>query len=110
MNNDYEVRKLPTKTKIIFAVLSILALGIYLLIENTKSRDAQIILLNLGYHNISNFNVYAKTKVEDKVSKIQGDRYFVTFINNETKEDCRGFILKDYKRNLDQDITCKKAK
>ena len=109
MNNNYEVRKLPKQTKIVFFVLSILALGFYLLAENSKSRDAQIILLNLGYHSISNCKVYRKTKVEDKVSKIQGDKYFVTFTNDETKEDCRGFILKDYKRNLDQDISCKKA-
>jgi len=110
MNNNYEVRKLPKQTKIIFAVLSILALGIYFLVENTKSRDAKIILLNLGYHNISNFKVYSKTKVEDKVTKVQGDKYFVTFTNNITKQDCRGFILKDYKKNIDQDISCKKAK
>lgn len=107
MDKHYEVRKLPLKTKIIFVFISILALAFFLIQENTKKNKAHKILINLGYHNISNLKVFKKTEVEDTISKIKGNKYFITFTNNQTKQECRGFILKDFKHNIDQDISCK---
>jgi len=108
MSEQYEVRKLPTKTKVIFIILSIIALMIYLLQENTKVLQANSILHTIGYTNISNLKVYSKKQVEDKISKLQGNEYFIKFINNDTKEACKGFIFKNFKRETSQNISCEK--
>jgi hypothetical protein len=107
MNENYEVRKLPLKTKIILIVLSVLAILVYLLQENTKELTAKSILYNLGYKDISQLEVYSKTEVEDTTTRVQGFKYFITFTNTNTQQKCRGFILKNFKRELSQDISCK---
>jgi hypothetical protein len=110
MSETYEVRKLPSKTKIIFIILSIFAITVYVLQENTKEYEAQNILYSMGYNNISSLEVYGKKKVEDKLTKIQGTKYFVKFHNINTKQDCKGFILLDYKQKFAQDLSCEKGK
>ena len=108
MSEQYEVRKLPIKTKIIFIILSIIAIVMYFMQENTKVIKANKILQTLGYTNISNLKVYSKNQVEDKITKVQGNKYFIKFVNNNTKEECRGFILKNFKRETAQDLTCER--
>ena len=107
MDNSVEVRKLPNKTKIIFLILAIVSFGVYFLVQNTLKQNANDILYNLGYKSISKLEVFSKNKVEDKQTRIQGFKYFVKFINLQNNQKCSGFILKDFKRKLAQDITCK---
>ena len=105
MSQHLQTRKLPVKTKVILMSLGIIAIIIIFLIENSKSMNANAILKTLGYKNISNLKVYSKTQVEDKDTKIQGFKYFVKFINDENHQ-CRGFIVKDFKRITKKDIIC----
>jgi len=106
MDEAIQVRQLPKNTKIIFVVLLVFSIGIYFLIQNTLKRDTTDILYNLGYKNISKLEVFSKNKVEDKETRIQGFKYFVKFNDLQNNKKCSGFILKDFKRKLAQDISC----
>ena len=106
MDEAIQVRQLPKNTKIIFVVLLVFSIGIYFLIKNTLKQDTKVILYNLGYKNISNLEVFSKNKVEDKETRIQGFKYFVKFNDLQNNKKCSGFILKDFKRKLAQDISC----
>ena len=110
MSEQLEVRKIPKKTIIIFGVLFVLGVIVFAISENTRVNKANFILNNQGYTNISNLKVYTKQKVEDMDTKIGGFKYFVKFKNNTTNEDCRGFILKNFKQQMNADISCKKGK
>ena len=107
MDNDIKIRKLPRKTIIILITISILAAFVYYLTQEEKKSKVTAILSQVGYKNVSNVKVYGATKVEDKDTKIQGFRYFVIFNNVETNQECRGFVVKDFKRKYKKDITCK---
>lgn len=109
MNEQYKARTLPKKTKIIFIILIILAIFTYFMQLNSKKIEAKRILVALGYNNIVNLNVYNKTKVEDKITKIQGYKYFVKFKDIDKNNYCKGYILKDFKKAVFQDIDCKKG-
>ena len=106
MSETIEVRQLPKNTKIIFIILLVFSVGIYVLVQNTLKQDTQNILYNLGYKNISNLEVFSKNQVEDKETRIQGFKYFVKFTNLQNNKKCTGFILKDFKRKLAEDISC----
>jgi hypothetical protein len=110
MSENIQVRRIPKKTFLLFGVIFILAGIIFGIRENTKTNKAVKILNSLGYKDISNVKVYTKKEFEDTNSRIQGYQYFVTFTNNTTSEDCRGFVLRDFKHKMDKDISCKKGK
>ena len=106
MQENTEIRKIPKKTFVIFGVMIVLAIAIYLLTENTRVHKAHIILNNQGYTNISNLKVYSKQKFQDPVTMIEGYQYFVKFKNNETKQNCKGFVVRNFKNKMDKDIVC----
>ena len=107
MDEAIQVRQLPKNTKLIFVVLFVFSIGIYFLVQNTLKQDTEAILYKLGYKNISKLEVFSKNKVEDKETRIQGFKYFVKFNDLQNNKKCAGFILKDFKRKLAQDIDCK---
>jgi len=104
-----ETRPIPLKSYIIMGILVILGIAVYFITQNGKLIKATRILKTLGYNNISNVKVYGKAKVEDKITRIQGFKYFVTFTDNKNRE-CRGFILKTFNNKTAQDIDCKDTK
>ncbi len=110
MNENIEVRKIPTKTYIWFGVMAVLGIVIYLISENTRVHKAQYILNNQGYTNISNLKVYSKQKFEDPDTMIEGYQYFVKFTNNDTNQNCKGFIIRNFKNIMDKDIVCGEGK
>ena len=109
MSEQLEVRKIPKKTIIIFGVLFTLGAIVFAISENTRVNKANSILNAQGYKNISNLKVYTKQKVENMDTKIGGFKYFVKFKNNDTNENCRGFILRNFKHEMATDISCKKG-
>ena len=109
MKNNVEIRKIPKNTFIWFGVMIVLAIVIYLLTENTRVNKANTILIQQGYTNISNLKVYSKQKFEDPKTMIQGYQYFVKFKNNKTNQDCKGFVLRNFKNIMDSDIACTKG-
>jgi len=106
MSENIQVRQLPKKTIIWFVVMIVLAISIYILTENTRVHKAHAILDNQGYKNIANLKVYSKQKFEDPKTMIQGYQYFVKFENEKTNQNCKGFVLRNFKNMMDSDISC----
>jgi len=102
---DIKIRKLPKSSYIWFILITIMGVVGFSLAQSGNNIKATKILTQLGYENISNVKAYSKKKVEDSVTKIRGIKYFVTFDYN--KKKCRGFIYKDFKGNVKEDLTCK---
>jgi len=110
MSEEIQVRQIPKKTIIWFAVMIVLAIAIYLITETTRVHKAQYILDDQGYKNISNLKVYSKQKFQDPATMIEGYQYFVKFRNNDTNQDCKGFVIRNFKNIMDKDIVCGKEK
>ncbi|HIP12183.1 MAG TPA: hypothetical protein EYG73_05625 [Arcobacter sp.] len=106
MDNKIQTRAIPKKSFVIMAILILLGAATFFMTENGKAQKVTRILTQLGYTNVSNVKVYGTTKVENKDTKIQGFKYFVIFTNLNTKQECRGFVLKDFKRKTAEDISC----
>lgn len=106
---ENEIRKLPRKTIIIIG--SLIALGIisFFLASAGKATKATKILAQLGLENVSNVRVYATQEFLREDINVKGMKYTVSFVNNKTNEECKGFILKDYKNNVEKDLLCKKV-
>jgi len=102
-----EVRKISRKTYIYMAIIALLGIVIFYLSEQGKSGKAQKILAELGYKNTTHVEVYSVTQFENVDTKIQGYKYFVTFNDIDTNQECKGFIAKDFKHNVIKDLTCK---
>lgn len=107
MGNDIQVRQLNKKTIIIIFILVSLGVVSFFLSKSGKETKASNILYELGYKSISDLKVYGVHKVENKDTRVQGYKHFVTFedLSNNTK--CQGFIFKDFKKKVKKDLTCK---
>ena len=66
------------------------------------------ILHTLGYKNISNVQVYANHEFIREDINVKGYKYTISFTDNIKKENCKGFVLKDFKRNVTKDLICEK--
>lgn len=106
MENNIEVRKIGRKTWIWIGVIILLGLATFIIVENGKASKAEKVLKELGYEQISDVRVYSITQVENIDTKVQGYKYFVKFKDLKENKECKGFILKDFKHNVDKDITC----
>lgn len=107
--NEIEVRKIGLKTYIYMGIIIVLGIIFYMLAENGKVVKASKILHDLGYTKIENVRVYSEKQVEDTSTKIQGYRYFVKFDDLLTNQQCKGFILKDFKGKIAKDLECTKG-
>jgi hypothetical protein len=106
VENNIEVRKIGRKTWIWIGVIILLGLATFIIVENGKASKAEKVLKELGYEQISDVRVYSITQVENIDTKVQGYKYFVKFKDLKENKECKGFILKDFKHNVDKDITC----
>jgi len=107
---EKEVRKLPKKTIIYLVILGILGVLSYFIVSGGQSVTASKIIKQLNYNNISDVQVYAKHQFLREDTNIKGYKYSVSFIDNDKKEECKGFVLQDFKGNVTQDLNCKKLK
>lgn len=105
---ETEVRKLPKKTKVYIYILIVLGIISFFLVDFGKATKATKILNQLGYQNISQVQVYATQEFLREDINIKGYRYTVKFINQDTNEECKGYVLKDLKGNVEKDLLCKK--
>jgi hypothetical protein len=103
-----EVRKLPKKTIIIMIILGILGVVWFFLVAYGQSAKVEKILHMLNYKNVSDVKVYAYHKFLREDINTEGFKYTVSFIDNDKKEYCKGFVLKDFKQNVTKDLICKK--
>ena len=107
---ETEVRELPKKTKIYIYIIVVLGIISFFLVDFGKAAKASKILEQLGYKNISGVQVYGTQEFLREDINIKGYRYTVKFTNNDTNEECKGYILKDLKNNVEKDLLCEKIK
>jgi cell division septal protein FtsQ len=105
---ENEVRKLPKKTIIIMIILGLLGVVWFIVVAYGQSVKAEKILDTLGYKNVSDVKVYANHQFLREDINVKGFKYTVSFTNLDTNEECKGFILKDFKRNVEKDLICEK--
>ena len=107
---ETEVRRLPKKT--VFLMFVLIGLGIiwYFLVANGQASKVTKILNKLGYDNVHDVKVYANHQFIRDDLNIKGFKYTISFKNLKTNEECKGFVLKDFKRNVDKDLVCTKIK
>lgn len=107
---ETEVRKLPKKTIIYLIILGILGVVSYFIISAGQSTRATKILKLLKYENVSNVEVFAKHQFLREDTNVKGYKYSVSFIDNNTNQECKGFVLEDFKGNVTKDLICKDIK
>ena len=107
---ETEVRKMPKKT--VFLMIGLVVLGIvwYFLVANGQSGKVTKILHKLGYDKVVDVKVYANHQFLREDINVKGYKYTVSFTDLKTNEECKGFVLKDFKRNVDKDLICTKIK
>jgi len=105
---ENEVRKLPKKTIVIMVILGILGLVWFISVAYGQSVKVTKILNTLGYKNVSDVRVYANHQFLREDINVKGFKYTISFTNLDTNETCKGFVLKDFKRNVEKDLICKK--
>lgn len=106
MEENIEVRKISPKMIIMMVLIIILGIVVFFVVENGKSAKATKVLNELGYSNVEDVRVYSITDVENMDTRIQGKKYFVKFKDLQTNQECKGFILKDFKHHVDKDLIC----
>ncbi len=105
-----EVRKLPKKTVIYLIILGVLGVLWFFLVSFGQATKVTKILQTLGYENVSKVKVYANHEFLREDINVKGFKYTISFVNKDTNEECKGFVLKDFKRNVEKDIICTKVK
>ncbi|MBD3841716.1 MAG: hypothetical protein IE909_07505 [Campylobacterales bacterium] len=108
MNSEIEIRQIPKKTYIFIAIIIIFGIISFFLASAGKAAKATNILKDLGYTQVSDVKVYGTQEFLREDVNIKGMRYTVSFNNLQTNEHCKGFVLKDYKGNVDKDLLCNK--
>ncbi len=110
MAENVEVRKIPTKSFIYIAVIMLLGILVMLLVESGKATKATKVLNQLGYTNVKDVKVFKKSTFLKEETNIKGYQYSLKFIDLATNKQCQGFIVRDFKGVVGQDLDCKSIK
>ena len=105
---ENEVRKLPKKTVIYLTIMGIIGVLTIFIVSSGQSTKVERILSTTEYKNVSDVKVHANHQFLREDTNVKGIKYTVTFFNKDTNEECKGFVLKDFKRNVTTDLMCKK--
>ena len=105
---EQEVRKLPKKTIFYIGLLIVLGIGFFFLISFGQATKVTKILDQLGYKQVADVKVYANHEFIREDINVKGFKYTVSFTNLQTNENCKGFVLKDFKRNVTEELICTK--
>ena len=103
-----EIRKIPKKTSYFIGLIIVLGIVSFFLASVGKVTKATKILNKLGMQNITDVKVYASQEFLREDINVKGMKYTVSFTNLDTNEECKGFVLRDYKDNVEKDLLCKK--
>ncbi|NVJ52415.1 MAG: hypothetical protein HWD90_01880 [Campylobacteraceae bacterium] len=107
MSHNVEVRRLPKKTIVIIAIMSIVTIIGFAFITFTKNLKMEEVLSTLGHKNISDIQVVNRMSVEDKETKIKSTVYKVTFFDKTLNKECIGFVHRSNHGKYSKDIDCK---
>ena len=102
-----EVRKMPKKTVILLSGMVVLGILSFFGVVYGKTIKATKILNKLGYTNIVNVHIYATQEFLNETTNIKGMQYKVSFKDLDKQQECRGFIVRDFKNNVEKDLDCK---
>lgn len=107
---EIEVRRLPKKT--VYLMIGIVVLGIlsFFLVADGQSTKVEKILHKLGYKHVDDIKVYANHQFLREDINVKGYKYTISFTNLDTNEICKGFVLRDFKTNVEKDLLCSKIK
>ncbi len=105
---ENEVRKLPKKTVVYLIIMGIIGVLTIFIVSNGQAIKVERILSTTIYKNVSEVKVHANHQFLREDTNVKGIKYTVAFYNKDTNEDCKGFVLKDFKRNVTTDLICKK--
>ena len=105
---ETEVRKLPKKTVIYMMMIGLLGFIWLFLVSYGQESKVIKILKTLKYNNVSNVKVYANHQFLREDINVKGYKYTISFTDLDKNEECKGFVLKDFKRNVTKDLLCKK--
>lgn len=104
---EYEVRKLPKRTIIYMAIVVVMGIIGFFVIMESKELKVEKILHALGYKNVANITVFADHEFLNEEINIKGKQYSIEFTNLDDGKKCNGFVFKDFKRNVMEDLECK---
>ena len=107
MNHNVEVRRLPKKTVVIIAIMSLITVAGFVFIMITKNLKMEEVLSTLGHENISNIKVVNRMNVEDRETKVKSTVYKVVFFDETLKKECIGFVHRSNNGKYSKDIDCK---
>jgi hypothetical protein len=107
---ETEIRKMPKKTIFFMIILTLLGIIWYFLVNYGQSNKVTKILHKLGYAKVMDVKVYANHQFLREDINVKGYKYTISFTNIQTNETCKGFVLKDFKKNVDKDLICTKIK
>lgn len=107
MSTQVEVRPIPKKTYFFMGMIVVLGIVIFLLANQGKAIKATKILNKLGFTEVKDVTVYATQEFLREDINVKGLKYTVSFTNIQNNQECKGFILHDYKDNVEKDLICK---
>ncbi len=107
MKQNIEVRKIPRKHLIAIFTVIFIGIAYYLSSTTLKAKKLQEILATLGHKNTTDVVVFRTHKVEDQEVRKKGTLYSLKFTDLDLQQECKGFVLYDYKKVYSKDIECK---
>lgn len=107
MSHSVEVRRLPKKTIVIIAIMSIITIIGFAFVMITKNLKMEEVLNTLGHKKISNIKVVNKMSVEDTNTKVKSTVYKLTFFDEILNKECIGFVHRSNNGKYTKDIDCK---
>ncbi len=107
MEKNIEVRKIPKKHLIAIFIVIFIGIIFYFVSSSLKAKKLQEILTTLGHKNTADVVVFRTHKVEDPEVRKKGTLYSLKFTDLDLQQECRGFVLHDYKKVYSKDIECK---
>jgi hypothetical protein len=107
MEQEAIVRQIPKKTLIYIGLLILAGILSMVIIKNGKAQKATKILYELGYTKVKNVSVFSKTEFINDNINTKGYQYALRFIDIKNNQECKGFVLKDFKGKLAKDLECK---
>lgn len=101
-----EVRKIPKKHMFAIGLVVLVGIVYYIISSNLREDKLAEILGKLGHPNVTDVTVFKVHKVEDPEVKKKGTLYSLQFTDLNTKKECKGFVLYDYKHEYSKDLDC----
>ncbi len=102
-----ETRQIPKKTFVYIAIIIVVGILSMFIVKYGKAQKATKVLNKLGFTKVTDVTVFSKTEFLNESTNVKGYQYALKFIDLSKNKTCKGFILMDFKGNVDKDLECK---